>query len=197
MQSSLQCTTQTSLRSIAAKLFAMKKSLADQVRDYLDFRGEDFTPAKLAADVAKLQRDLPEGKRCKRQNIEQLLERGFRTVLYVPALAAAMGTTVETLAAGAFVPGAQDGGETRSPAPAQGAPVVTLAQALEVVAGALSSVPVEKRQTLLGVLATYASDPAQESNSLSYLQSELAKTQARAGVHPSSIATGKPPGGKV
>lgn len=73
----------------------------------------------------------------------------------------------------------------------------TLAQALEVVAGALSSVPVEKRQALLGVLATYASDPVQESNSLSYLQSELAKTQARAGVHPSSIATGQPPGGKV
>lgn len=73
----------------------------------------------------------------------------------------------------------------------------TLAQALEVVAAALSSVPVEKRQALLGVLATYASDPVQESNSLSYLQSELAKTQARAGVHPSSIATGQPPGGKV
>lgn len=45
----------------------------------------------------------------------------------------------------------------------------TLAQALEVVAAALSSVPVEKRQALLGVLATYASDPVQESNSLSYL----------------------------
>lgn len=73
----------------------------------------------------------------------------------------------------------------------------TLAQALEVVAAALSSVPVDKRQALLGVLATYASDPVQESNSLSYLQSELAKTQARAGVHPSSIATGQPPGGKV
>ena len=73
----------------------------------------------------------------------------------------------------------------------------TLAQALEVVAAALSSVPVEKRQALLGVLATYASDPVQESNSLSYLQSELAKTQARAGVHPSSIATGQPLGGTV
>lgn len=84
-----------------------------------------------------------------------------------------------------------------APAPAPGAPVVTLAQALEVVAGALSSVPVEKRQALLGVLATYASDPVHESNSLSYLQSELAKTQARAGAPPSSIATGQPPGGKV
>lgn len=84
-----------------------------------------------------------------------------------------------------------------TPSPAPGAPAITLAQALEVVAGALSSVPVDKRQALLGVLATYASDPVQESNSLSYLQSELAKTQARAGVHPSSIATGQPPGGKV
>lgn len=119
MQSSLQCSTQTTLPAIAAKLFAMKKSLADQVRDYLAYRGADFTPAKLAAEVAKLQRDLPEGKRCKRQNIEQLLEKGFRTVLYVPALAAAMGTTVETLAAGAFVPGPQsDTGGVRSAAPA-------------------------------------------------------------------------------
>lgn len=96
----------------------MKKSLADQVRDYLAFRGAEFTPAKLAGEVAKLQRDLPEGKRCKRQNIEQLLEKEFRTVLYVPALAAAMGTTVETLAAGAFVPGALGDDGTRGPAPA-------------------------------------------------------------------------------
>lgn len=73
----------------------------------------------------------------------------------------------------------------------------TLSQALAVLAGALSSVPVEKRQALLGVLATYASNPVAESNSLAYLQSELAKTEVPKGVHPSSIATGQPPGGKA
>lgn len=105
MQSSLHFTTQTSLPAIAAKSFAMKKTLADQVRAYIAFQGDGYTPARLAADVAKLQWELPEGKRCKRQNIEQLLEGGFRTVRYLPALAAAMGTTVETLAAGTFAPG--------------------------------------------------------------------------------------------
>ena len=68
-------------------------------------------------------------------------------------------------------------------------------EALEVVAQALSQVPADKRQTLLGVLATYSSQPAQEANALAYLSSELAKTQPRAGLLPSDIATGKPPGG--
>lgn len=117
MQSSLQCTTQTTLPTSAAKSFAMKKSLADQVREFIHLMGEDFTPGKLAQEVAKHQRDLPEAKRCKRQNIEQLLESDFRTVRYMPALAAAMGTTVETLAAGAFVPKA-DAGARLQPEPA-------------------------------------------------------------------------------
>lgn len=118
--------------------------------------------------------------------------------------AAALGVNQQWLATGEgpMLPGSGEpslaiSAASLAPAPVPGAPAISLAQALEVVAGALSSVPVEKRQALLGVLATYASDPVQESNSLSYLQSELAKTQARAGVHPSSIATGQPPGGKV
>ena len=119
MQSSLQCTTQTSLQATGAKSFAMKKTLADQVREYIQFMGEDFTPGKLALEVAKRQRDLPEGKRCKRQNIEQLLESDFRTVRYIAALAAAMGTTVETLVAGTFVPSADTTLKARlTPAPA-------------------------------------------------------------------------------
>lgn len=119
MQSSLQCSTQTTLLASKAKSFAMKKTLADQVRDFIQYKGDDFTPGKLALEVAKHQRDLPEGERCKRQNIEQLLERDFRTVRYVAALAAAMGTTVETLAAGAFVPNANATTTTQlAPAPA-------------------------------------------------------------------------------
>lgn len=82
----------------------MKQTLADQVRAFINAQGEGFTPAKLAEEVAKRQRDLPEGMRCKRQNIEQLLEKDFRTVRYVIALAAAMGTTAEVLAAGKFTP---------------------------------------------------------------------------------------------
>lgn len=84
-----------------------------------------------------------------------------------------------------------------APAPTQALGQPTLAQALEVVAVALSQVPADKRQALLGVLATYSSQPAQEVNALTYLHSELAKTQARAGVLPSDIATGQPPGGKA
>ena len=96
-----------------------KKSLADQVREFIAFQGDDYTPAKLAAEVAKHQRDLPEGNRCKRQNIEQLLESGFRTVRYMAALAAAMGTTVEALAAGQFIPGkTNEPLERLAPAPA-------------------------------------------------------------------------------
>lgn len=115
MQSSLQCSTQTTLRAIAAKSFAMKKSLADQVREFIAHQGDDYSVAKLAADVAKHQRDLPEKNRCKRQNIEQLLESDFRTVRYITALAAAMGTTVETLASGSFVPGGLPAAVTSMP----------------------------------------------------------------------------------
>lgn len=95
----------------------MKKTLAQQVRDYLAHMGGDFTPAKLAAEVAKYQRDLPEPKRCKRQNIEQLLDCDFRTVRYIQPLAMAMGTTVETLSAGAYVPGKPAAHSNVTPAP--------------------------------------------------------------------------------
>lgn len=118
-QSSLHFNTQTILQASDAKSFAMKKSLADQVRAYLEHRGEGYTPAKLATEVARLQRDLPEADRCKRQNIEQLLEKEFRTVRYLPALAQAMGTTVEALSAGLFVPGAAPPAEAPAAAPAQ------------------------------------------------------------------------------
>ncbi|MDP4076217.1 S24 family peptidase [Acidovorax sp. A1169] len=94
----------------------MKKSLADQVRAFIEAKGEGYSPAKLAEAVAKFQRDLPEGERCKRQNIEQLLEKEFRTVRYLTALAAAMGSTAEALAAGSFKP--DKGSVIDSPAPA-------------------------------------------------------------------------------
>lgn len=50
-----------------------------------------------------------------------------------------------------------------------------LEDALAVVAQSLASVPPEKRQVLLGVLATYSSNPAAEGNALDYLQRELAQ----------------------
>lgn len=74
----------------------------------------------------------------------------------------------------------------------------TLPEALELVANALSSVPAEKRQALLGVLTTYASDPTNESDSLKYLQSELQKAQKQPQhIDPATIPTGHPPGGKT
>lgn len=118
----MQFTPQTGLHASNAKSFAMKLTLSEQVRAYIAARGDGYTPARLAADVARLQTDLPEEKRCKRQNIEQLLESDFRTVRYVIQLATAMGTTAEVLAAGRFQPGAihanvSDGPKQNGPYP--------------------------------------------------------------------------------
>lgn len=131
MQSSLHYSRQTNLPSSNAKSFAMKKTLAQQVRDYLTFMGPDFTPAKLASEVARHQRDLPESKRCKRQNIEQLLDCDFKTVRYIQPLAMAMGTTVEALSAGAYLPGAPAAHGNVSPAPigARSVPLISAIQA--------------------------------------------------------------------
>lgn len=74
----------------------------------------------------------------------------------------------------------------------------TLPEALALVAAALSSVPAEKRQTLLGVLTTYASDPVNESNALAYLQGELEKAHKLSpSIDPTTIPVGHPPGGKT
>lgn len=64
--------------------------------------------ADLAAAVSGIQRDtgVEADSQCKRQDIENLLKKEIRTPRYIAALAAAMGTNVETLKAGAFVPGA-------------------------------------------------------------------------------------------
>lgn len=53
-----------------------------------------------------------------------------------------------------------------------------LAQALEVVATALSKVPLEKRQALVAVLSTYAANPQGEQGSLAYLHGELTRAAA-------------------
>lgn len=103
MQSSLQFTTQTGLRATGAKSFAMKKTIAQQVRAYMEARGADYSPSDMAADVAKHQLELPARLRCKRQNIEQLLEKDFATTRYLVALASAMGTSAEILSAGRYV----------------------------------------------------------------------------------------------
>lgn len=88
------------------------KTLAQQVSDYLAWRtdeaGEPFTVADLAAAVSVVQRDtgIEADSQCKRQDIENLLKKDIRTPRYIAALATAMGTTVETLKAGTYVPGA-------------------------------------------------------------------------------------------
>jgi phage repressor protein C with HTH and peptisase S24 domain len=105
LQTGLHNSTQTELRAMGAKSFAMKRTLADQVRAFIEWRGDSYSLAKMADEVAKHQRDLPEKNRCKRQNIEQLLGKNSRTVLYMIPLAKAMGTTAECLAAGRFYPG--------------------------------------------------------------------------------------------
>ena len=88
-------------------------------------------------------------------------------------------------------------------------PLPRLEDALAVVAQSLASVPPEKRQVLLGVLATYSSNPAAEGNALDYLQAELKKAALDAGnpsrvsvkqvqhIDPATIPTGHSPGGKT
>lgn len=85
----------------------MKPTLADQVRKFMEARDgrPALTPTQMAALVAKQQTDLRADQRCQRQNIEQLLDKNFKAPRYMPALAKAMGTSVEVLAAGRFVPG--------------------------------------------------------------------------------------------
>lgn len=82
----------------------MKQTLSQQVRAYMEWRGCDYTPAQMAADIARWQQDLPVDRRCKRQNIEQLLEKDFSTTRYMVPLAHAIGTTAEILQAGRYSP---------------------------------------------------------------------------------------------
>lgn len=59
--------------------------------------GQTLTSAQMAARVAAYQGDLEFKERCKRQDIDNLLQKDFRTVRYMVELAAAMGTTAEEL----------------------------------------------------------------------------------------------------
>lgn len=85
-----------------SKIFCMKKSLKDQVESYMSAVG--VKAAGMAKMVASFQKDLPAKSQCKRQDIENLLQKDFKTVRYIGALAKAMSTDVETLDSGLYVP---------------------------------------------------------------------------------------------
>lgn len=89
------------------------QTLSEQVKAYMKWRAErdrgGYTPAALAAEIAALQKDVDAPNRCKRQNIEHLLKKGFSTPRYIVELALVMGTTAETLKAGQFQPGVGTG----------------------------------------------------------------------------------------
>lgn len=143
------------------------------------------------------QKDLATASGVSNGTISAIEVRDSKRSAVAPALARALGVTLEQLLSDDMdaVPSLPLVAATPAPSGGASCSGVTLDEALEVVAQALSQVPADKRQTLLGVLATYSSQPAQEANALAYLSSELAKTQPRAGLLPSDIATGKPPGG--
>jgi SOS-response transcriptional repressor LexA len=95
-QSSLHFNMQTTVRASDAKSFAMK-TLGEQVQAFMnahDWRSADMAKAVKAAGA----------KAVERQHIEGVLA-GIERPRYLPELAAAMGTTVETLTAGAFIAG--------------------------------------------------------------------------------------------
>lgn len=83
------------------------KSLTEQVQAYIDSRttalGKAFTFADLAAEVARHQRGT--GRKCGRQDIENLFKKDLSRPRYIVELATAMGTTAEVLAKGAYTPG--------------------------------------------------------------------------------------------
>lgn len=83
------------------------KTLAEQVQAYLDWRestlGKPFTPTDLAAEVARHQRGA--GRKCGRQDIENLIKKDLSRPRYIVELATAMGTTAEVLAKGTYAPG--------------------------------------------------------------------------------------------
>lgn len=85
------------------------KTLAEQVKEYMDWRSsqseESFSSSDMASDVASHQAGMPKEKRCKRQNIESIFSRDLRTTQYLVALAKAMGTTAEVLQSGQFIAG--------------------------------------------------------------------------------------------
>lgn len=62
-----------------------------------------------------------------------------------------------------------------TPSHSHESPIPSLVQALELVATALSKVPLEKRHALVAVLSTYAADPQSEKGSLAYLHGELTR----------------------
>lgn len=67
---------------------------------HVDATGKPLSAAGMAELVAAHQDHLPSSKRCKRQDIENLLKKGLSTPRYIVALASAMGTTAESLQAG-------------------------------------------------------------------------------------------------
>lgn len=104
VQIGLHSIAQTDLPATTAKSFAVKKTLADQVQEFMlantNRRGRALSAGDMARLVAAKQTDLPERERCKRQNIESLLAKNSSYIHYLTALAAAMGTTAEVLTAG-------------------------------------------------------------------------------------------------
>lgn len=83
------------------------KTLPEQVQSYIDWRtttyGKPFTFADLAAEVARHQRGA--GRKCGRQDIENLFKKELSRPRYIVELATAMGTTAEILAKGLYAPG--------------------------------------------------------------------------------------------
>ena len=84
------------------------KSLAAQVKAFMEWKsigGHPYGPTDLARDVAAYQGKLEAAKRCKRQDIENLLKKELARPRYLPELAKAMDTTAEVLASGRYIPG--------------------------------------------------------------------------------------------
>jgi len=83
------------------------KTLAEQVQAYIEWRttslGKPFSYADLAAEVARHQRGT--GRKCGRQDIENLFKKELSRPRYIVELATAMGTTAEILAKGTYTPG--------------------------------------------------------------------------------------------
>lgn len=142
---------------MGASLKTAKQLLAERVAAALGASGKVWSNESISVAAKKA------GKEIGRTSVDRVRKaEGNPTLDNIEAIALALGLQPWEL----LHPSAASADEQKPP---------SLAQAIEVVGAALAALPTEKRQTMLGVLGTYSTDPHGEARSLGYLIGELSQ----------------------
>ena len=138
-----------------------------------------YGPQDLANDVAALQNHLREEDRCKRQNITQIGTLAIKNPGYIEFLAAAMGTTVERLKQGSFVPG-DVSAQTSAPSTLvqQAKPEPSLRELVAGLTTYLARVSAVKRELAGETLIKIAAHPEEAADLTEFLESLLGELPA-------------------